>query len=115
MAKLELPVEDIIKLYSQGVSLSKIGGRFNTSSDVIRLRLTGAGIPIRDRHIPKENKPRRRRSLTRFEIFARDGFKCRYCGRSPKEDNVKLIIRNYILDKGRRSSGRIGTWGEGLC
>ena len=29
--------------------------------------------------------------------------------------SVGFLIRNYILDKGRRSSGRIGTWGEGLC
>ena len=28
----------------------------------------------------------------RFEILKRDGFKCQYCGRNPKEDNCKLHI-----------------------
>lgn len=34
----------------------------------------------------------------RFSILARDGFKCRYCGRSASEDNVKLHV-DHILNK----------------
>lgn len=36
--------------------------------------------------------------LIRFQILARDGFKCRYCGRSASEDNVKLHV-DHILNK----------------
>lgn len=32
----------------------------------------------------------------RFEIFKRDGFKCVYCGRNPKEDGIKLHIDHVI-------------------
>src|SRR3990167_7403092 len=28
----------------------------------------------------------------RFRIFDRDGFRCRYCGRSPRDDGVKLHL-----------------------
>lgn len=35
----------------------------------------------------------------RFEILKRDGFKCCYCGRNPKEDNCKLEIDHIIPSK----------------
>lgn len=35
----------------------------------------------------------------RFFIFNRDGFKCVYCGRNPKEDNVKLQIEHILAKK----------------
>lgn len=36
----------------------------------------------------------------RFEIFKRDGFRCAYCGRNPKEDGVKLVI-DHIIPKSK--------------
>jgi len=37
----------------------------------------------------------------RFSIMARDGFRCRYCGRSPQQDGVKLVVDHIIpKDKG---------------
>jgi len=41
----------------------------------------------------RKGRPRER---LRFSIFARDGFRCRYCGRSPQEDEVKLVIDHVI-------------------
>ena len=32
----------------------------------------------------------------RFSILARDGFRCRYCGRSAQEDGVKLVVDHII-------------------
>lgn len=32
----------------------------------------------------------------RFEVFKRDGFKCTYCGRNPKEDDIKLHVDHVI-------------------
>ena len=32
----------------------------------------------------------------RFSILARDGFRCRYCGRSSQEDGVKLVVDQII-------------------
>ena len=32
----------------------------------------------------------------RFSILTRDNFACRYCGRSVKEDNIKLVIDHII-------------------
>ena len=34
----------------------------------------------------------------RFSILARDGFRCRYCGRSAQEDGVKLQV-DHIMPK----------------
>jgi 5-methylcytosine-specific restriction endonuclease McrA len=34
------------------------------------------------------------RNYGRFEIFERDKFKCCYCGRTPYEDNIKLVIEH---------------------
>lgn len=31
----------------------------------------------------------------RFMIFQRDNFTCVYCGRSPKEDGIKLEVDHY--------------------
>jgi 5-methylcytosine-specific restriction endonuclease McrA len=36
----------------------------------------------------------------RFEILKRDNFRCVYCGRNPKEDNIKLAI-DHIHPKAR--------------
>ncbi len=32
----------------------------------------------------------------RFEIFKRDNFQCKYCGRTPRFDNCKLVIDHII-------------------
>ena len=32
----------------------------------------------------------------RYSVLARDGFRCQYCGRSPKEDGVKLAIDQVV-------------------
>jgi 5-methylcytosine-specific restriction endonuclease McrA len=54
----------------------------------------------RDRRAPKRNKSKRGQAnkyrrehigkRVRFEVFARDGFSCRYCGR--QSDTVQLVI-----------------------
>lgn len=48
----------------------------------------------------KENPNPKNTSLTflklRFEIFKRDGFRCKYCGRNPREDKCKLVIEHII-------------------
>ncbi len=37
----------------------------------------------------------------RFSVLERDGFCCQYCGRSPKEDGVKLVVDHIIpISKG---------------
>jgi CRISPR/Cas system Type II protein with McrA/HNH and RuvC-like nuclease domain len=36
----------------------------------------------------------------RFEVFKRDNFTCVYCGRSPKEDGVKIVV-DHILPKSK--------------
>jgi len=35
----------------------------------------------------------------RFAIFDRDGYACRYCGRTVKDDNIKLVIDHIIPRK----------------
>lgn len=32
----------------------------------------------------------------RFSVLARDGFRCRYCGRSSQEDGVKLLVDQIV-------------------
>jgi len=50
--------------------------------------------------LPKEVKKQSFYRL-RFSILARDGFRCRYCGRSPQEDGVKLAVDHILpLSKG---------------
>jgi len=44
--------------------------------------------------VPKENKQAFYR--LRFLILARDKFRCRYCGRSPEEDGVKLAVDRIV-------------------
>jgi len=37
----------------------------------------------------------------RFSILARDGFRCRYCGRTPQEEGIKLNVDHIVpKDKG---------------
>ena len=41
----------------------------------------------------------------RFQILKRDNFTCQYCGRNPKEDNVKLEIDHvHPKSKGRNDN-----------
>ena len=44
----------------------------------------------------KVNKSAIHLRINRFEIFARDGFRCRYCGKTPQEDGVKLCVEHII-------------------
>lgn len=32
----------------------------------------------------------------RFQVLRRDGFRCRYCGRSPEEDGVRLEVDHVV-------------------
>ena len=41
-----------------------------------------------------ETEAKEERARPRFAIFQRDHFKCVYCGRSPIEDNVTLVIEH---------------------
>ena len=42
-----------------------------------------------------------KRGKTSFRIFRRDAFKCSYCGRTPYEDGIKLVVDHiYPVDKG---------------
>lgn len=43
---------------------------------------------------------RTRRLKLRFDIFRRDGFRCQYCGRSPRDDGVTLEV-DHILPKAK--------------
>ena len=45
---------------------------------------------------PMLNKPFK----LRFEILTRDNFTCQYCGRTPKEDKVKLAV-DHIIPKSK--------------
>lgn len=38
-------------------------------------------------------------TLLRFEILKRDKFKCQYCGRNPREDDIKLVVDHIIPKK----------------
>ena len=50
---------------------------------------------------PKSDKTR----ADRFSILERDGFRCRYCGRTAREDGVKLHVDHiYPLSKGGAST-----------
>lgn len=41
---------------------------------------------------------------TYFNIFERDGFRCMYCGKTPKDDKVKLVIDHIMpIVKGGKS------------
>ena len=86
------------------------------SEGVIRKHLLNSGIKLRTREecnelnrrfklylgyeqkgnqnkmIPNAQKP----SNKHFDILARDGFRCRYCGGTPQEDGVKLIVEHII-------------------
>src|SRR3990167_10257174 len=55
-------------------------------------------IPTIIHALPKKIKQGRNSfpKVRRFEIFARDGFRCRYCGRTPQEDGVKLVVEHII-------------------
>jgi ssDNA-binding Zn-finger/Zn-ribbon topoisomerase 1 len=48
--------------------------------------------------------PRSSKGLTlRFKVLIRDNFKCVYCGRSPKEDGVKLEV-DHLFPKSKGGS-----------
>jgi len=123
--KLDLPIDDIIEAYQVNkMSLNEIGMKYLTSADIIKTRLLKAGIPLRSKTeyynlngintkafyakqgiisnteppIIKKVKTTKLPSAktNRFEIFARDGFRCRYCGRTPQEDGIKLCVEHII-------------------
>lgn len=49
-------------------------------------------------------KYKKNKKLNYYEIFKRDGFRCMYCGKTPKEDGVKLVIDHIIpIAKGGKS------------
>lgn len=37
----------------------------------------------------------------RFEVFKRDGFRCQYCGRSPKNDETVVLHLDHIHPKSK--------------
>ena len=37
----------------------------------------------------------------RFEVFKRDGFRCQYCGRSPKKDESVVLHLDHIHPKSK--------------
>lgn len=37
----------------------------------------------------------------RFEVLKRDGFRCQYCGRSPKNDETVVLHVDHIIPKSR--------------
>ncbi len=46
--RLPIPIDEIKFLYSQGVTLKKIGARYGCDKSVISSRLKSAGVPLRD-------------------------------------------------------------------
>jgi len=53
-----------------------------------------------DTPVLKPSKPKKANhsfpKINHFEIFARDGFRCRYCGRTPQEDGIKLCVEHIV-------------------
>lgn len=41
----------------------------------------------------------------RFKILTRDNFTCQYCGKNPKEDNIKLMV-DHIIPRSKGGSDK---------
>ena len=54
----------------------------------------------RCRYIKGKESYEKRKKVTHYQIFERDGFKCQYCGKAPQDD-VKLVVDHiYPVNKG---------------
>ena len=112
---INLPITQIIKEYEvDKVSLNELERKYSVSAMVIKNRLIQAGVTPRTKRecydlywgqVTKQTeKPIREAkailpvplsSKRRFAILARDGFCCRYCGRSA-QDGVELVVEHII-------------------
>ncbi|MDZ4245661.1 MAG: HNH endonuclease [Dehalococcoidia bacterium] len=84
--------------------------KLNIVPETVRTYLNKMGVEIRNRSFytysncqwmnPDSSKPQQNKRVhhkfKRFDILARDGFKCRYCGHTAQEEGIKLCVEHII-------------------
>jgi len=111
MAKSRLPINEIINDYQVNkVSLNGLERKYEVSVPVIKRCLIEMGVQLRTKRecydLNKLSLSKQIRDVSkqtalllpskrRFAILARDGFRCRYCGRSA-QDGIELVVEHII-------------------
>lgn len=94
-------LEDVAILYEMADDTSGWDAVALIVEDV-RTRFITMAIPAKDygpqlvHPVRPASKETAIRVSTRYDIFKRDGFRCQICGRTPREDNVKLELGHKI-------------------
>jgi hypothetical protein len=98
--------EELSELLSEPAKNGIDCGKCNTETNVIYIDLGRGALFFCENCIEKIKSeelpaPKSSKGLTlRFKVLIRDKFKCVYCGRSPKEDGVKLEV-DHVFPKSK--------------